>query len=199
MFYYVEGKVSHTEPYLAVIDCGGVGYACHTSLSTVGQLKIGERARLYTYTHIREDIFDLYGFLGLDELNCFKLLLTISGVGPKAAVNILSAATPERLALSVITGDEKTLTAAPGIGKKLAQRIILELKDKMAGQQLEAGARLAPGQTPAIGAGAAAEAIAALNVLGYSQTEAAMAIKGIDVGKNTVEEIVRQALKRMMK
>jgi Holliday junction DNA helicase RuvA len=131
MFYYVEGTVAHTEPYLAVIDCGGVGYACHTSLTTLSRIAQGERAKLFTYLHIREDIFDLYGFSGVEELNCFKMLISISGVGPRAATSILSSATPERLALSVLTGDEKALTAAPGIGKKLAQRIILELKDKM--------------------------------------------------------------------
>jgi Holliday junction DNA helicase RuvA len=196
MFYYVEGILACTEPYLAVIDCGGVGYACHTTLTTLARVEKGEKTRLYTYLHIREEIFDLYGFSDLEELNCFKMLIGISGVGPRAAISILSSATPERLALAVITGDEKALTAAPGIGKKLASRIILELKDKMTREQLAASAGAANLAQP-MDAGRAAEAAAALGVLGYSQTEAAMALKGLDAENLPVEELVRQALRRM--
>ena len=136
MFYYVKGPVAHIAPYLAVIDCGGVGYACHTTANTLSYLKKGEVAKLYTYLHVREELFDLYGFSTEEERSCFELLIGVSGVGPKAALSILSATSPEGLAMSIITGDEKALTVAQGIGKKIAQRIILELKDKLAKGQL---------------------------------------------------------------
>ena len=135
MFYYLNGTVAEIAAGLAVIDCGGVGYACATTNYTLSQLKKGERARLYTYLHVREDIFELYGFASQQELNSFKMLIGVSGVGPKAALAILSATTPQNLALSIVTEDEKALTAAQGIGKKIAQRIILELKDKLAKDQ----------------------------------------------------------------
>ena len=139
MFYYLEGKVAHVEPYLAVIDCGGVGYACRTTNHTIRQLKKGEVKRLYTYLNVGDGIFELYGFATEQELNSFKLLIGVSGVGPKAALAILSVGTPEHLTMAVITGDEKALTAAPGVGKKLAQRILLELKDKIAKETQEIG------------------------------------------------------------
>ncbi len=139
MFYYLEGKVAHVEPYLAVIDCGGVGYACRTTNHTIRQLKKGEVKRLYTYLNVGDGIFELYGFATEQELNSFKLLIGVSGVGPKAALAILSVGTPEHLTMAVITGDEKALTAAPGVGKKLAQRILLELKDKIAKETQELG------------------------------------------------------------
>ena len=131
MFYYVSGTVAHVEPYLAVIDCGGVGYACKTTSTTISQLQVGKASKLYTYLHVGEGIFDLYGFATQGELGSFKQLIGVSGVGPKAALAILSVCTPQGLAMAVITGDEKALIAAPGIGKKIAQRIILELKDKL--------------------------------------------------------------------
>ncbi|MBQ8852102.1 MAG: Holliday junction branch migration protein RuvA, partial [Oscillibacter sp.] len=129
MFYYLDGTVAEILPYLAVIDCGGVGYACKTTNNTLSRLKKGQKGRVYTYLNVGEGIFDLYGFATQNELNSFKLLLGVSGVGPKAALAILSVGTPETLAMAIVTGDEKALTAAPGIGKKIAQRIILELKD----------------------------------------------------------------------
>ena len=198
MFYYVNGTVAETGPNLAVIDCGGVGYACATTNYTLSQLKKGERAKLYTHLHVREDIFELYGFSSQAELNSFRMLIGVSGVGPKAALSVLSAATPQNLALSIVTGDEKALTAAPGIGKKIAQRIILELKDKLAKEQQEIGMPTAPG----IVAGEkskAVEAAAALAVLGYTQQDIAVAMKGVDVENLPLEEIVRQSLKKMVK
>ena len=131
MFYYLNGRVVHVAPYLAVIDCGGVGYACRTTNVTLSALKVGGPGKLYTHLNVREDAAELYGFATEEELNCFEMLIGVSGVGPKAALYILSSAPPERLALAIITGDEKALTAAPGIVKKIAQRIILELKDKL--------------------------------------------------------------------
>ena len=198
MFYYLEGKVAHVEPYLAVIDCGGVGYACRTTNHTIRQLKKGEVKRLYTYLNVGDGIFELYGFATEQELNSFKLLIGVSGVGPKAALAILSVGTPEHLTMAVITGDEKALTAAPGVGKKLAQRILLELKDKIAKETQEIGLPLAGGA--ALGSGSkAAEAAAALAVLGYTQQDISAALKGVDVETLPLEEIVRQSLKKMVK
>ena len=198
MLYYVSGTVAILEPGLAVIDCGGVGYACATTNYTLSQLKKGERAKLYTYPNVREDAMELYGFATEEDLSCYKMLTSISGVGPKAALSVLSATTPQNLALSIVTGDEKALTAAPGIGKKIAQRIILELKDKLAKERQEIGMPTAPG----IVAGEkskAVEAAAALAVLGYTQQDIAVAMKGVDVENLPLEEIVRQSLKKMVK
>ena len=197
MFYYLEGKVALIEPGLAVIDVNGVGYGVQTTMNTLAELRTGEIARLYIHESIREDAFDLYGFKTQEELNCFRMLISISGVGPKAAAAILSAVTPEQLALAVITGDEKALTAAPGIGKKIAQRIILELADKMKKEQLEAAKG---GSAPAafLG-GAAAEAETALAVLGYDRSEISAALKGIDATHLTTEEIVTLALKKLVR
>lgn len=139
MFYYLKGTVAHMAPYLAVVDCSGVGYACRTTHNTLARLKVGESAKLYTHLYVREEIFELYGFATEEEKNCFLELIGVSGVGPKAALSILSSTSPEGLAMSIITGDEKALTVAPGIGKKIAQRIILELKDKLAKGQMTAG------------------------------------------------------------
>ena len=200
MFYYVSGTVAHTAPYLAVIDCGGVGYACRTTNHTLSRLKQGEKARLYTYLNVREDAMELYGFATENERNCFELLISVSGVGPKAALSILSAATPESLAMSVITGDEKALTVAPGIGKKIAQRIILELKDKLAKGQISPGGEAYGGTgVTVIPENKTSEAAAALAVLGYSQGEINLALKGIDLEALSLEEIIRQALKKMVK
>ena len=198
MFYYVEGTVAHVEPYLAVIDCGGVGYACRTTNYTISQIKIGEVKRLYTYLNVGDGIFELYGFASERELNSFKLLIGVSGVGPKAALAILSVGTPEHLTMAVITGDEKALTAAPGVGKKLAQRIILELKDKIAKETQEIGLPSAAAGAVAVG-GKAAEAAAALAVLGYTQQDISVVLKGVDVESLTLEEIIRQSLKKMVK
>ena len=201
MFYYVKGTVAHVAPYLAVIDCGGVGYACHTTNHTLSALKKGGMATLYTYLNVREDLFVLYGFSTEEEKNCFEQLISVSGVGPKAALSILSAATPASLAMSIITGDERALTVAPGIGKKIAQRIILELKDKLAkGQMTGSGGETYGGTgVTIIPENKATEAAAALAVLGYSSAEVSVALKGIDAEGLSLEEIVRQALKRMVK
>ena len=200
MFYYLIGVVAEMEANLAVIDCGGVGYACATTNYTLSQLKKGERAKLYTYMNVREDAVDLFGFSSQSELHSFKLLLGVSGVGPKAALAILSTNTPANLAMAVVMGDEKALTAAPGIGKKIAQRIILELKDKLAKEQSSFGPDTG-GSVPltVLPNDKAKEAGAALAVLGYSGSEVAAALKGIDIDTLPLEEIIRQALKRMVK
>ena len=200
MFYYLNGVVAEMEANLAVIDCGGVGYACATTNYTLSQLKKGERAKLYTYMNVREDAVDLFGFSSQSELHSFKLLLGVSGVGPKAALAILSTNTPANLAMAVVMSDEKALTAAPGIGKKIAQRIILELKDKLAKEQASFGPDTG-GSVPltVLPNDKAKEAGAALAVLGYSGSEVAAALKGIDIDTLPLEEIIRQALKRMVK
>ena len=199
MFYYLDGTVAELLPYLAVIDCGGVGYACKTTNNTLSALKKGQRGKLYTYLNVGDSVFELYGFATQSELNSFKMLIGVSGVGPKAALAILSVGTPETLAMAVVTGDEKSLTAAPGIGKKIAQRIILELKDKMA---KETGGSLdfsggKGGPALAMYASKASEAAQALAVLGYTSQEVSAALKGLDVETTPLEEIVRQGLKRM--
>ena len=201
MFYYLDGTVAELLPYLAVIDCGGVGYACKPTYNTLSRLQKGQKGRVYTYLNVGEGIFDLYGFATQNELNSFKMLLGVSGVGPKAALAILSVGTPETLAMAIVTGDEKALTAAPGIGKKIAQRIILELKDKMA-KETAAGLDFSGGKgTPAapVFSSKATEAAQALAVLGYSSQEAAAALKGIDVEGLPLEEIIRQSLRKMVK
>ena len=198
MFYYLDGTVAHVEAYLAVIDCGGVGYACKTTGTTIAQLKVGSRGKLYTYLNVAEGVFDLYGFATQGELGSFRQLLGVSGVGPKAALAILSSCTPQHLAAAVITGDEKALTAAPGIGKKIAQRIILELKDKLAQDTSDAGLPISA-LAPAGEKSKAVEAAQALGVLGYSTQEVSAALKGIDVENLPLEEIIRQSLKRMVK
>ena len=134
MFHHIEGIVTEIEQNLAVVDCGGVGFALNTTMNTLSHISTGKKAKLYVFDYVKEDCFELYGFSTKSEKRCFEMLLTVSGVGPKAAISILSAVTPETLALAVMSGDEKALTSAQGVGKKIAQRVILELKDKIAKQ-----------------------------------------------------------------
>lgn len=201
MYYYVSGTVAHVEPYLAVIDCGGVGYACRTTSYTLSQIKKGDKAKLFTYLSVREDAMDLYGFFSQEELKLYQQLISVSGVGPKAALAILSSSSPANLAMSIITGDEKALVAAQGVGKKIAQRIILELKDKLAkGQTVSAsGESVAGPAVTIIPQNKLSEASAALAVLGYSQAEINTALRGVDVDGQPLEQIIRAALKTMVK
>lgn len=195
MFYSLTGKVVHTEPGIAVIDVGGVAFKCATSMNTLRNLpRTGGQATLYTYLNVREDALDLYGFLTQTELNCYKLLTAISGVGPKAGLAILSEMAPEDVALAAAAGDAKRFTRASGVGAKLAQRIVLELKDKVkglsfAGMDLEG---TEPGGPSA--AGNAAQAAEALVTLGYSPSEAAAAVGRLD-SQLPAEELIRLALK----
>ncbi len=197
MIYSVKGELIHKEPSLAVIECGCVGYACRTTYSTLSQLgSIGTKTTLLTYLHVREDNVELFGFATSQELNCFKMLLTVSGVGPKAALAILSDITPEKFALTIATGDSKSITKTKGIGPKLAQRIVLELKDKITKEQqlLTNGADL--DFTPVLSGSNSGEAISALVVLGYSQGEATSVISKLDP-EMSVENMIKQALKAM--
>ena len=196
MLYYVCGNVAVLEPGLAVIDCNGVGYGCRVTAYTAAQLKLNQNAKLFITESIREDAFDLYGFSSREEQRCYELLTTVNGVGPKAAMSILSAG-PQNFTLAVMTGDEKLLTAAQGIGKKTAQRIILELKDKIGGGSVELDFSAGPAVTAAPAQGNVAMANAALQELGYSASEIATALKGADPNATT-EELIRHALRAMV-
>ena len=199
MFYYLNGTVAHIEPYLVVIDCGGVGYACRTTSYTLSALKKGEKGKVFTHLNVREDAMELYGFATQEELNLFQQLISVSGVGPKAALSILSSNTPANLALSIITGDEKALTCAQGIGKKIAQRVILELKDKLAKEQSSFSAQGGGAVPVSLPGDKGNEAAAALAVLGYGSQEISLALKGVDMDALPLEEIIRQALKKMVR
>lgn len=195
MFYSVKGILIHTEPGIAVVECGGVGFKCFTTLSTQRALpKLGELCTLYTHLNVREDALDLFGFATKNELNCFKMLTGVSGVGPKAGLAILSELAPEQVAMAVATGDSKTLTRASGVGAKLAQRITLELKDKVKGMQTS-GEGFAPIGVVSAASNAGA-AVNALTVLGYAPTEAAAVVGRFD-SSLPVEELIRQSLKAM--
>ncbi len=201
MFYYLNGTVAVMDNCLAVIDCGGVGFSCNTSLRSLSTLEIGKKTKMYTSCVIREDAFDIYGFTTQAELNSFKMLTGISGVGPKAALSILSSSSPEDLALAVANGNEKALTIAPGIGKKLAQRILLELKDKVSADMRS----LTQGSVPASAGQAAAgdqksrDVAAALSVLGYNPSEINAVLGKIDITNLSVEEAIRQVLKSSLR
>ena len=197
MLYYVSGAVTVLEPGLAVIDCGGVGYGCRITAYTAGQLKLNQNAKLFITESIREDAYDIYGFISREEQRCYELLTSVNGVGPKAAISILYAG-PQNFTLAVMTGDEKLLTAAQGIGKKIAQRIILELKDKMGGSGMEIDFSTGPAVTaPAQAGGNVTLARAALQELGYTPAEIQAALKGADPNAST-EELVRHALRAMV-
>ena len=198
MIYYVSGPVTVLEPGLAVIDCAGVGYGCRVTAYTAAQLKLNQNARLYVSEAIREDAHDLFGFISREEQRCYELLTSVNGVGPKAAMAILSAGGPQNFTLAVMTGDEKMLTAAQGVGKKIAQRIILELKDKLGGSGMELDFSGGPTMAaPVQQSNAASLAQAALQELGYSAAEVHSALKGVDPNATT-EEMVRYALRAMV-
>ena len=196
MLYYVSGPVALLEPGLAVIDCGGVGYGCRVTAFTAGQLKLGQPAKLYITESIREDAFDLYGFINREEQRCYELLTSVNGVGPKAAMAILAAG-PQNFTLAMMTGDEKLLTAAQGVGKKLAQRIILELKDKIGGGHAELDLSGGISMPAPVNQGNLGMAQAALQELGYSAAEIAAALKGADPSAST-EDLIRHALRAMV-
>lgn len=198
MFYYLNGEVTIKEQHLVVLDVNGVGYAVNTSLNTSSKVKLAQKHKLYTYCNIREDAFDIYGFYDLEELNFYKLLISISGVGPKAGLAILSVASPESLALAIITGDEKLITQASGIGKKIASRIVLELKDKIAKEQMTGSNPIPMDFVATADNTAISEAVSALIVLGYSNNESIGALKGIDPTLPS-SDMIKIALKNLMK
>lgn len=194
MIYSVKGELIHTEVGLAVVECGGVGYACRTSRQTLNSIKTGGEVKLFTYLHVSENSLDLFGFSDTMELSCFRQLISVSGIGPKAALSVLSEISPSKLALCITTGDAKTLTKCPGIGLKTAQRIVLELKDKVAKEQHVAASDFA--SMPAVGVGNVGEALSALEVLGFAPAQAAAAIAGASP-EASVEELIKFALKNL--
>lgn len=193
MFYYIKGTLVHTDPSSAVIDTGGVGYKMTVSASTLSQIAgLKNDVKLYTYMAVREDAVDLFGFYTLEELSLFKLLITVSGVGPKAAMGVLSAFTPERFAIVVGNEDVKALSKANGVGAKTAARIILELKDKVAKEITSSkSVQITTG-------GAVTDALNALMVLGYTKAEATTALSGISPSLS-LEDMIKEALKKLMK
>ena len=196
MFYYVRGKLVHVEEGMAAVECAGVAFALKTTNNTLSKLPaLQTEVTLYTYFLVREGAMELYGCYDQGELNCFQMLLTVSGVGPKAALAILSQLSPEKFALCVATGDVKSITRAQGVGPKLAQRLILELKDKVQNEQIAKGVGMDHIPAPAVLTGAnVQEAISALVVLGYTQSEAASAMAKLDASL-PVEELIRLGLK----
>lgn len=197
MFYHIEGIVSEIDHNLAVIDCSGVGYGLNVTVNTLSALKTGTKAKLYVSEAIGESNFDLYGFFTKSEKRCFEMLTSVSGIGPKAALSILSYNSPESLALAIMNGDEKALTVAPGIGKKIAQRVILELKDKISKElgTEEITLPVSPVSTVSSGDRILNDALAALAVLGFSSAEIAPVLKTIDISGMTAEQIIKTVLK----
>lgn len=195
MYYSLNGILLHKSPGFIAVECGGMGYRCGISMNTLQKMPaVGEKVFVYTYLQVREDAMDLFAFFCEEELNCFKQLLTVSGVGGKAALSILSDQLPEQLALCVASGDYKTLQRAQGVGAKLAQRIVLDLKDKLGAYSSDSkiiSAAMETGSTTE-------EAVSALAVLGYSRGEAAAAVAGLDAGLS-VEELIRAALNKLNK
>lgn len=200
MLYHLKGTVSDILPGMAVIDCHGIGFAVNTSANTLSMLRKGEGSTLYISEQIREDAFDLYGFSTIMEKTCFEMLISVSGVGPKAAMSILSANTPEGVSVAIISGNEKALTVAPGIGKRIAQRVILELKDKV--QKSMEGSGLSSDNVPfpvsSDDHSKMSEAASALTVLGYTGSESAAALRNVDMSM-PLEDIIRAALRNMLK
>lgn len=201
MFNYISGTVAELEPNLAVIDCGGVGFGLNVSLNTVQSLKLNEKAKLYVFESIKEDAFELYGFSSKTEKRCFELLIGVNGVGPKAAMAILSTVTPDGLMTAVMNGEEKVITQAPGVGKKLAQRVLLELKDKVGkieGVDVSFGSSV-PIMPATGGDKELSDAIAGLMVLGYAQSEINGALKGKDISGMSSQQIIKLVLRGMVK
>ncbi|MCL2633211.1 MAG: Holliday junction branch migration protein RuvA [Oscillospiraceae bacterium] len=196
MIYSVKGELIHKEINLAVIECAGVGYACRTTSNSTDGLKLNTEVVFFTHLHVREDAVELFGFADKAELNCFKMLLTVSGVGAKSALSILSDMTPQNFALSVVADDVKRLTQVSGIGAKTAQRIILELKDKIDKQQSFTATEWNNITSKHISGKSSNSAVSALMVLGFSASESAQALSGLPAEMETSEQI-KQALKKL--
>ena len=199
MIYSVRGTVIHMEAGCAVIECGGVGYKCQTTINTLKKIKLNSEAMLYTYMNVRDDAVELFGFSSTSELSTFKMLISVSGVGPKAGLAILSELTPEQVAVAVASGDSKTITRAQGVGNKLAQRVIHELKDKLKGVAAsQGGFSVSESSSPVFAGGNITNAVAALAVLGYSSAEVMPILSRLDSSK-TVEQLIGETLKELGK
>lgn len=199
MLYNIRGKLTVSDVNFIVVECGGVGFKCFTTLNTVKNIgRTGDEVNVFTYLSVREDAMDLYGFATLDELNAFKLLISVSGIGPKAAAAILSELAPDRLAVCIASGDAKAITRAQGVGKKTAERVVLELKDKM-GSIAVGDASDVVSSVASVGESSnSAEAVEALVALGYSQSDAAVVVSGMDKSLS-VDEMIRNGLKQLAK
>ncbi len=200
MFYYIKGELVMTDPQTAVVDCGGIGYKMTVSANTLSHLsRIGEKVCLYTHFYVREDALDLLGFYSEAELAAFKLLISVSGVGPKAAMAVLSVMTPEKFALAVSMGDAKAIAKAQGVGSKTAARVVLELKDKIAktfASTMEDSSDSGFSEIDTMPMGNAEEAVSALMVLGYTRQEAKSALSGVDPTLS-LENMLSAALRKM--
>ncbi|MCH5201784.1 MAG: Holliday junction branch migration protein RuvA [Oscillospiraceae bacterium] len=196
MIYSLKGTITHTEQNMAVVECGGVGYACRTTLNTLRDIKVGAEATLYTYMSVREDAVELFGFSTLKELNTYKLLININGVGPKAGISILSILSPEQVSISVASGDWKTITQANGVGPKMAQRIVLELKDKFKSLQVDDGEEFTGGGVAAADTGNIPQAVQALSVLGFSAADVTPILTKLDRNMS-VEQMIGATLKKL--
>ena len=197
MIYSVRGKLIHTTTSSAVVECAGVGYNCQTTINTLKQIKIGTEVTLYTYLNVREDAMELFGFATATELETFKTLISVSGVGPKAGLAILSQLSPEQVAMAIATDDVKTITRAPGIGKKIAQRIILELKDKLAKAAVsDSGFSAVSGEAAAAVSGNVPKAIEALGVLGYTPADVSPVLATLD-SSLPGEQLIAMTLRQM--
>ena len=197
MIYNVKGILTYAEPTFAVVECGGVGFKCFISTTTLRQLPSPNReVNLYTHLAVREDAMDLYGFAEIEELEAFKLLISVSGIGPKAAVAILSVLTPEKLSIAVSSGDIRAISSAQGVGKKTAERVVLELKDKMAGIATGSTASIVEGIQAVASSSAAQEAVEVLVSLGFNQSAASAAVGAMDKSLS-VDDMVRKGLKEL--
>lgn len=196
MIYNVRGTLTYTDINYAVVECGGVGFKCFVSMTTLKELPpLGKEANLYTYLAVREDAMDLFGFATQQELDAFKLLITVSGVGPKAAMAVLSVLPPDRLSIAVSSGDVKSIQSAQGVGKKTAERIVLELKDKMLGIAPSNAAAVQGIQAVASNSDAQ-EAVEVLVSLGFNQSDAATVVGAMDKGLS-VDDMIRRGLKQL--
>ncbi|MDE7281343.1 MAG: Holliday junction branch migration protein RuvA [Ruminiclostridium sp.] len=196
MIYSINGEVTCLGQNTIVVECGGVGFECRATAQAVSRANIGEKLKLYTYMNVREDAMELYGFADESERNCFKKLISVSGVGCKVAVDILSSLSPQEFALAVVSDDAKTITRVKGIGSKTAQRIILELKDKLEKDSSFETVGIPKVNIGALGSNAFSEAHTALMVLGFTNAQAQAALEGLDSGL-TVQELVKEGLKRL--
>lgn len=199
MLYNIRGKLTVSDVNFIVVECGGVGFKCFTTLNTVKNIgRTGDEVNVFTYLAVREDAMDLYGFASLDELNAFKLLIGVSGIGPKAAAAILSELAPDRLAVCIASGDAKAITKAQGVGKKTAERVVLELKDKMGAIAVGDTSDVVSSVASVSESSNSAEAVEALVALGYSQSDAAVVVGSMDKSLS-VDEMIRNGLKQLAK
>ena len=195
MISYIRGELAAVQEQKAIVEAGGIGYGIYMSQQTLSMLPaVGEEVKIHTYLNVREDAMQLYGFLTGEDLQVFRLLIGVSGIGPKAGLNILSCLSPDELRFAVLAGDVKTISSAPGIGKKTAEKLILELKDKMSIEDVLEQSK----EIEATDTGMQAEAVQALTALGYGSAESLRAVKKVSVDCASVEDLLREALKNLL-